>query len=172
MTLAQYDTYFQEMAGRLAAIRHTVSHPRYAHYHIEEVIVGMRADLDLSDFCLLQEDISGQLQSKSDEAVNDMQTGAILIIKHVAQDDFAGERIVLDQALKIAKQVMARMILDKRLAVNGQKPANLRGLNVSAFYYEKAQNIFDHCFGYRLEYQYASIENLIIDPEEWIPDVD
>jgi hypothetical protein len=167
MTIAQYDSYFEIIAAQLAAISHTPSSPRYAHYHIEEVIVGLRSSLDLSDYCLLQEDISGQIQSKADEAVNDMQTGAIMIVKHVPHDDFATERQVLDRSLVLAKQVAARMIADKRLAIQGSKPTFLRGLNVSGFYYEKAQNIFDHCFGYRLEFQYTTSEHLIINPDEW-----
>jgi hypothetical protein len=91
-----------------------------------------------------------------------------MIVKHVPQDDFAMERQVLDRSLILAKQVAARMIADKRLAIQGSKPPFLRGLNVSGFYYEKAQNIFDHCFGYRLEFQYTTSEYLIINPDEWL----
>lgn len=167
MTIEQYDDYFKEMASRMSAIRHSESNPRYANYHIEEVIVGLRSNLDMTQFCFLQEDITGQIQSKADESVNDLQTGAIMIVKHVPHDDFEGERTVLNRSLQLAKQVAAMMIADRRAAINGQKPAYLRALNISGFYYEKAQNVFDHCFGYRLEFQYNASENLIIDPDEW-----
>lgn len=168
MTIEEYDDYFEAMASKMKSIQHGPENKRYSHYHIEEVIVGLRENLDFTGYCFLQEDITGQIQAKTDENVNELQTGAIMILQHVAHDDFRQERIVLDKSLKLAKQVAARMISDKRQAINGTAPRFLRGLNVSGFYYEKAQNLFDHCFGWRLEFQFQNPESLLIDEDEWI----
>jgi hypothetical protein len=170
MKVSQYDSYFEDIASRLARIAHTPERPRYAHYRIEEVLTGLRGNLDMTQFCLLQESIEGRIQAKSDEAVNNIQTGAIMVVRHVAHDDFADERTAIDTALIICEQVAARMIADKREAIHSTDPdtKGFRGLNVSGFSYQEAGTVFDNCFGYRLEFQYISTDHLIVDPDEWI----
>lgn len=167
MTVAEYDAYFEPIATKLKAIRHSPTKRRFAHYHIEEVLTGLREHLDMTDFCLLLEDLEGRIISKADEAINDVQSGALIIARHVPHDDFAGERTAIDNALKLCRQVAARMIADKAMAIQGSKPRFLRGLVVSGFSYQKVGPLFDHCFGYRLEFQYTDTAALIIDPDQW-----
>lgn len=169
MNLSDYDTYFKDIASRLADIAHTEENPRFAHYHIEEVITGLRGKLDLTGYSLLLEDPTGQFYKVAGDQVKDLQTGAILIIRHVPIDDFAQERIVLDESLELCREVAARMLDDQELAINTtDKPRFLRGLQVNGFQYQKAANIFDNCYGYRLEFQYLDTEALRINPAKWI----
>lgn len=168
MTLQEADAYFSDIASRMADIRHSESSPRYGHYHIEEVLTGLRENLDLTGFCLLLEDPSGQIFKTASESVKDLQSAAILIIKHVPVDDFSMERMVLDRALYLCKQVAARMIKDQELAILGQKPRFLRGLQTQGFSYQKGTDLFDRCFGYRLEFQYMPHESLVINPSDWL----
>ncbi|WBL42394.1 hypothetical protein PBT90_16785 [Algoriphagus halophytocola] len=168
MTLAEADSYFSDIASKMVDIAHTEAVPKYGHYHIEEVLTGLRENLDMTGFCLLLEDPSGQIYKTASEQVKDLQTAAILILKHVPLDDFASERIVLDRALYLCKQVAARMIKDQELAIMGEKPRWLRGLQVQGFAYQKGTELFDRCFGYRLEYQYMPNESLVINPADWI----
>lgn len=169
MTIAEYDTYFEDIAKRLKAVQHTDQQPRYANYHIEEVLTGLRADLDMRDYCLLQEDIEGKIVGKANENADNLQSGAVMILRHVALDDFKEERVVLDKALKLAIQVAAKMVKDKEISIlTKDLPKFLRGLDISMFSYQKVGPVFDRCFGYRLEFQYVDSTNLIMDPEEWI----
>lgn len=169
MKLSDYDNYFQDIASRLADIGHSETQRRFAHYHIEEVITGLRGNLDLTGYCLLLEDPTGQFYKVANEQIKDLQTGAILIIRHVPLDDFAQERVVLSESLELCREVAARMLEDQILAINTtDKPRFLRGLQLNGFQYQKAADIFDHCFGYRLEFQYLDTEALIIHPERWI----
>ena len=167
MTLAEADAYFSDIAARMVDISHTEAKPRYAHYHIEEVLTGLREGLDLTGYCLLQEDPTGQIFKIASEDIKDLQSGAIMIIKHVPLDHFDEERIVLDHSLFLCKQIAARMIKDQEEAIQGIKPRFLRGLQTQAFTYQKAADIFDRCFGFRLEYQYMPKESLVIIPEVW-----
>ncbi len=169
MKLSDYDSYFEDIASRLADIAHSESNRRFAHYHIEEVITGLRGSLDMNGYCLLLEDPTGQFYQVASEQIKDLQTGAILIIRHVPLDDFAQERIVLDQTLQLCREVAARMLADQMLAINtSDKPRFLRGLQINGFQYQKAAQIFDNCYGYRLEFQYLDTEALIIHPDKWI----
>lgn len=169
MKLSDYDTYFEDIATRLTDIAHTEESSRFAHYHIEEVITGLRGNLDLTGYCLLLEDPTGQFLKVANEQIKDLQTGAFLIIRHVPLDDFAQERIVLDQCLQLCREVAARMLEDQILAINtNEKPRFLRGLQIAAFQYQKASQIFDNCFGYRMEFQYLDSEALLIHPAKWL----
>lgn len=169
MKLSDYDSYFTDIASRLADIAHSESNPRFSHYHIEEVITGLRGNLDLTGYCLLLEDPTGQFYKVAGEQVKDLQTGAILIIRHVPIDDFAMERVVLDYSLELCIEVAARMLADQELAINTtSKPRFLRGLQVNGFQYQKAADIFDRCFGYRLEFQYLDTEALSVHPDKWL----
>ena len=169
MKLSDYDAYFKDLSSRMASIAHTEEDPRFGHYNLEEVLLGLRSKLDLTGFCLLLEDPTGQFYKVANEQIKDLQTGAILIIKHVPLDDFAEERIALDRALQLCRQVAARMLEDQILAINTDtKPRFLRGLQIAGFQYQKASNVFDNCFGYRLEFQYLDTEPLTLIPEEWI----
>lgn len=169
MKLSDYDTYFEDIASRLASIAHSESNRRFAHYHIEEVITGLRGNLDLTGYCLLLEDPTGQFYKVANEQIKDLQSGAILIIRHVPLDDFTQERIVLSDCLELCREVAARMLEDQILAINtDQKPRFLRGLQLNGFQYQKAAQIFDNCYGYRLEFQYLDTEALTIHPEKWL----
>ena len=168
MTLLQIDTYFEDIATRMADIAHNSDRRKFGHYHIEEVLTGMRENLDLTGYCLLIEDPSGQIFKTASENIKDLQSAAILICKHVPLDHFDEERIVLNRSLELCKQVAARMIKDQELAIQGIKPRYLRGLQTQGFSYQKGTELFDRCFGYRMEYQYMPIESLVINPEDWI----
>jgi hypothetical protein len=169
MKLSDYDNYFEDIATRLTDIAHTEEVSRFAHYHIEEVITGLRGNLDLKGYCLLLEDPTGIFYKVASEQIKDLQTGAILILRHVPLDDFDQERVVLAKSLELCREVAARMLEDQILAINTtDKPRFLRGLQIGGFQYQKAAQIFDNCYGYRLEFQYLDTEALIIHPDSWI----
>jgi hypothetical protein len=94
----------------------------------------MRGNFDLTGYCLLLEDPTGQFYKVAGNEVKDLQTGAIMIIRHVPIDDFALERVVLAESLELCREVGARMLDDQELAINStDKPRFLRGLQRQRF---------------------------------------
>lgn len=173
MKLSDYDAYFLDIASRLADVAHSETQKRFAHYHIEEVITGLRGNLDLTGYCLLLEDPTGVFVKVAGDQIRDLQTGAFLIVRQVPLDDFDTEREVLATSMELAREVAARMLDDQILAINGTtKPKFLRGLQLQGFQYQKAAQIFDNCYGYRMEFQYLDTEVLRVHPDRWIPEPD
>jgi hypothetical protein len=169
MKLSDYDAYFIDIASRMADIAHTEANPRFAHYNMEEVLTGLRGKLDLTGYCLLLEDPILQFYKIAGEQTRELQTGAFMVIRHVPVDDFAFEREVLGYSLELCREVAARMLDDQILAINTtDKPRFLRGLDLNGFQAQKASNIFDNCFGYRMEFQYLDKDPLIINPAKWL----
>ncbi len=170
MNLSDYDAYFEDIATRMVDVAHTPDgKKKFSHYHIEEVITGLRGDLDLTGYCLLLEDPTGQFVKVAGDQIKDLQNGAFLIIRHVPLDDFEMEREVLAVSMELSREVAARMLDDQILAINtSDKPKFLRGLRLEGFQYQKAAQIFDNCYGYRMEFQYLDTEPLRITPSRWI----
>ncbi|WP_460444293.1 hypothetical protein, partial [Amycolatopsis magusensis] len=62
---------------------------------------------------------------------------------------------------------IARLIRDKRLAVQGGLPRELRGFNASSVPYQKVGPVFENAFGYRFEVSFTENENLILEASDW-----
>lgn len=168
MTPQDYIAYFEKVARQLKQIGHSDTSKRFARIDIEEVLTGLRNKINLKEWCLVLESYEGNLQSRGDEAMADTMMGAFMVVRQVKDNDFAGQAATISESKAIGLKIIALLIRDKQLAVQGERPRFLRGFQLGNVNYQKVGPLFgENAYGYRFEFAILENQHLIYDPEDW-----
>lgn len=170
MDADKFEEYFEDMAIHNKAIAHTPESRRFARLNIEEVLSGMRGDLDLSNWCLILEMYEGRLSENNSDNIMDNQASAFMVIKSVTQGDFSQERLTLKDAKIIAFQFLKKIRKDAR--VFPKTEANrynglVKNFDINTVGYNKVGPVFDNCFGFRIEFSFSESISMAYDPNDF-----
>lgn len=158
MSNEEQEEYFADLAARFRPIGHTEKAPRFARFNIEEVVTGFaHSELDLSQYCLLLEAPSGQLQDNDGDGFFDNQEIAFMIVREVELRNFVEEKQVLSRSRELALSILTKVLAE----------GHFTDLDENTIGYEKVGPVFGNCFGYRYYFTAVSTVQLAIDPDEW-----
>jgi hypothetical protein len=168
LTPETHRQYFEALAAANINIAHNeATHKQFVCVDMDEVEESVFEKLDLSQWCMVLEDLTGRINGADAEHLAVSANAAFLIFKHVKEGDRDQERIVLNDAFEIGKQFLAKMNKD----MYDYDPVNFDNImvnfNPNAVRFEKLKAIGDNCFGYRFEFEYSKYEQLAYDDSNW-----
>lgn len=164
MNTQAYIQYFRNIATNLIAIGHTPSNPKFTRINIEEVLNGVRANLNMATPVMVLENYEARFTDrKTDNVFKDLY-GAFMVVKNVRMDDFEAEAAALDLTESIIMKVLAKMKADKDSSI----VVEMRGFDLSTVVLQKIGGIFDNAYGYRAEFTLRASVPLVIDPADWL----
>jgi hypothetical protein len=168
LTPENHRSYFENLAIANKNILHQEeTHKQFVCVDIEEVDESVFSVLNLSDWCMVLEDISGRVGGDDSEHLQLIANAAFLIFKHCPEGDRVQERQILDEAFRIGMQIIAKMKKDK-YDWNPISNDNLMTNFVpNTLKWEKLKAINDNCFGYRFEFDYSKYSSFKFDASEW-----
>jgi hypothetical protein len=159
MSTDDIEEYFELMATQLKEIRHTPALPRFVRFNIEEVLKGLRHNLNLTNFCLLLEAPEGTIDDNRGDQCWDNQVVSYLVLRQVEVNDFAGERATVAQARQIGVKILTRILQDARFG-----DVDLAEDPVE---YEKVGPVFNNAFGYRISFVAKDPISLVYEEDDW-----
>ena len=157
MNNQEQKAYFEQLATQYRPIGHTRDAPRFCRYNMDEVVTGLRQNLDLSQYCLLLEAPTGTLENNQGDGNFDNQEIAFMVIRMVEERNFDEEEQVLSESRRMGVQLLARIIEQGEFA----------DLDLDSIEYDKIGPVFGNCFGYRYTITAVSEISLATDPAEW-----
>lgn len=161
MEFSEYIAYFEEVSRKHKGIGHTDAEKHFYRLDIEELITGLRSDLNFP--CLLLESLTGHLNDTDADSVQDILTGAFTILKQVDPGDFTMEMQALQESIRIGKDIISKIRHDSRRT----KVPVIEGFFLSSVLYEKVGPVFDNCYGYRFMFSFQQQIDLSFNPDSW-----
>jgi len=158
-----YEDYFRNIATIFAPIGHSEEQARFASLSQDEVIAGVRKDLNLSEFCMTLLSFDLKLIKTNTRQYQSQFKVAFEIVKEKARNDL-DEVSIKDEALALCEEIMAYI----------QNQAHARTFPLGELqddiveYYE-INAAFDDCIGYGCEFKYIKPHNrsTTINPSHW-----
>jgi hypothetical protein len=168
LTPETHRQYFEALAIANKAIAHNATtHKQFVCVDMEEIEESVFNVLNLKDWCMVLEDMTGRITGGDAEHLAVSANAAFLIFKAVPEGDRATERTVLNDAFVIGKQFLAKMNKDM-YEYNAVTNDNIMvNFNPNAVRFEKLKAISDNCFGYRFEFEYSKFELLEYNNTLW-----
>jgi hypothetical protein len=163
--ISDYTNYFENIATRFVPIGHTPQNPRFATFSREEVLSGMRRNLDLSEWCLVLMNFEIGLR-KDGRAFKYEVSGSLEVIKENPRDDIS-KTSLQDTAEQYVEEIMSQMLKDhdEGTFIGGGKI-----LEDSIELY-KLSEAFDQGVGFGLDFKYILpfCRTSAITPTNWLP---
>ncbi|MBC6698089.1 hypothetical protein [Hymenobacter sp. BT190] len=159
MSTDDIEEYFELMATKLKEIRHTPALPRFVRFNIEEVLKGLRHNLNMTSYCLLLEAPEGVIDDNQADQFWDNQVVSYMVLRQVELNDFAAERATVAEARKIGVKILTRILSDERFG-----EVNLAEDPVE---YEKVGPVFNNAFGYRISFTAKDPISLAYKSSDW-----
>jgi hypothetical protein len=168
ITPEQYRQYFEAIAISNKDILHNEeTHKQFVCVDMDEIEESVFSELNLLDWSMVLEDMTGRISGANNENLMLMPDGAFLIFKYCPKGDRALERIILDEAFAIGTQILAKMYKDMyeyNAVTNDNIMANFDPRTVQ---FDKLKAIHDNCFGYRFQWQFGKYTDLAFNPAKW-----
>lgn len=168
LTPETHRQYFEALAIASNIIQHNAeTHKQFVCVDMDEVEESVFEKLDLSQWCMVLEDLTGRINGADTEHLAVSGNAAFLIFKAVKEGDREEERTVLNEAFEIGKIFLAKMRKD----MYDYDPINFDNIMVNfipnSVRFEKLKAISDNCFGYRFEFEYSKFELLEYNGSYW-----
>lgn len=166
---SEYCDYFEDLATKAKAIAHTSEAPRFAILDIDDILSTQRTGLDFTNPVLILENPEGELGWIHNQ-LSDVKYGAFHILKNVPRNDPEKKRAVMDECMILGRQIISRMQYEKTSQhkdADSPYPVMLRFFVLDRLKYNKIGPLFDSCFGWRFEFQFAKQTPLPFDSDEW-----
>lgn len=170
ITFTEYVEYFEGLASKFKSIGHSEATPRFAILDIDDIIGSQRTNLDFTNPVLILENPEGEL-SWIHNQLADTKYGAFHILKNVPRNDPAKKKLALDECQALGQKLIARMQYEKidqhSKGVSSLYPVMLRFFVLDRSKYNKVGPIFNDCFGWRFEFEFAQQTPLPFDSDDW-----
>lgn len=161
MTIANYITYFKLIAETNKGILSTPAAPKFAAMALDEILSGLRTDIDTSTPVLILEDFEGFLDRA--RGGNGLETiaGAFIICQKIENDNYEQQAAVLDECKKIGLSIASKINLDYEAGVFADFEPN-------SVKYQTVKNILDNASGIRFEFELVAENNICFDANDWL----
>jgi len=160
MTVAQYIAYFKNIAETLLAIGSTPQNNKFAAMSIDEILGGLRTDIDTSTPVFILEDFEGFLSRVTGGNGLETITGAFIICQKVENDNYEQQAAVLDACKLIGINVLSKMLKDYEAGV-------FTDFEPNSVKYQTVKGILDNASGLRFEFELTDLNNLCFNPIYW-----
>lgn len=164
MNTQAYIEYFRQIATNLIAIGHTPENPKFSRINIEEVLNGVRANLNMATPVMVLENCEVRYTDRKTDNVLKEIYGAFMVVRNVQMDDFEGESAALDDCEAIIEKVLSKMKADK----DSSTVVEMRGFDLSTVVLQKIGGVFDNAYGYRCEFTLRASVPFVINPTDWL----
>lgn len=160
MTVAEYIAYFKNIAETLLAINSTPGSNKFAAMSIDEILGGLRTDIDTSTPVLILEDFEGHFNFIPGGKPLENIAGAFIVCKKVENDNYAGQAAVLDDCKKIGLNIVSKILKDFEAGVFSDfDPGSLK--------YQSVKGILDNAAGFRFEFEISNINSICFNEIYW-----
>lgn len=161
MTIQNYIAYFKNIAETLKAIGSTPTAPKFAAMAIDEILAGLRTDIDTSSPVLILEDIEGALSQQI--GGNGMQSinAAFIVCQNVEFDNYQEQASRLDACFEIGLDILSKINLDYESGLFAE-------FNPNSVKFQSVKNILDNAAGMRFEFELIAFQNNCFNPEKWL----
>ena len=164
LNVAKYISYFKNLATQHKEIGHTEEEKHFFRMNIEEVLTGLRSDINLP--ALILESFEGRLVDKKSDNNLANREGAFMILKKVEVDNFDQENEFLDDSERIGLDIIKRMRRDSK--TNPIQDRILKRFDYDGVSWGKVGPVFDNYYGYRFIFRLQDFENMKFDPDKWL----
>ena len=165
MNTQEYVSYFREIAEKLKDIGHTAENKKFTRINIEEVLNGLRSDLDMSTPVMVLENYEASFNdNRSDNVFKDLN-GALMVLQNVDHGDYEGEAEAMDRCESAIMKIIAKMKEDR----DYRQIIPLRGFELNSVRLYKVGGVFDNSYGYRMEFMLRGAVPLVVEPNDWNP---
>ena len=160
----EYKQYFESIATNLNAIGHNpVSHPAFVRYDLIEMFDKKWTKL-MSPFLGLEDPTIG-LVNNAGENIQQNYTGAFTIAYQCKADDQSAIEAAYDNALILAKKVLAKIKSDRR-------NRKIFDFDFNSVRFNKIHQIFGDYHGWRIEFSFPSQFSMLFDLNDWTNETD
>jgi hypothetical protein len=160
-----YKAYFKDIAENHKSILHSDdNNKRFAGMNIEEVLTGLRSDLDTTGYCLILENFEGRLADNRSDNILNYKSCAFWVIKNAPSNDYATEEEVIDGCYDIAFDIISKINSDK---IPVPRNTMVKHFDPSTVTYNRIVNVFDSCHGYRVSFELHNHQSLKFEPSKW-----
>ena len=167
---SEYSDYFEGLAAKYKPIGHTDQDPRFALLDIDDILSTQRGKLDFTNPVMVLENPEGQLSWVHNQ-LSDRKFGAFHILKNVPRNDPEKKKAVMDECQTHGKAIIARMQYEKFSLHkdNSDSPyaQMLKFFDLNEVKYHKVGPLFNDCFGWRFEFEFARQSPLPFDSDDW-----
>lgn len=159
MKTSEYVSYFENIARRHKQILHTDNEKHFYRMDIEEVITGLRTDINYK--ALVLENHEGIFYDKNSDNIYEMQSGAFLVLDNLnSPGDTNLQMQIMDECFSIGVDILSWIRKDRRSFL-------LKALDINSFKYNKVGPIFDNAYGYRFPFKLDKPNGLKFEPAKW-----
>lgn len=167
MNLVNYKEYGEQIATRHKSIGHTVNEKHFTVFTAEDAISGLG---DIHSPVLAAELPRTRLNDSGSDNIHTVMAGAFLIVKKVAQGDYAEIIAAYQEMYVIALDILSKMLNDRKMANNGGRlsPEKLiKHLQLNNIEIVDVGPVFDGYYGWRIDFPFQSVINLQLDVTKW-----
>lgn len=167
---SEYCDYFEGLARKFKSIGHSDEVPRFANLDIDDILSSQRTKLDFTNPVMILENPEGQL-SWIHGQLSDRKLGAFMILKNVPRNDPEKKKAVMDECQTLGQAIIARMQYEKinlhKANLDSPYESMIKFFDLNEVKYNKVGPIFNDCFGWRFEIEFARQDPLPFDSDEW-----
>ncbi len=164
MRYQPYVDYFENIAIKLKVIRHTSGgKKRFCRMNIEEVLTGLKTELDLNNICLILEAYEKTVEDRLSDNLRDRTMGAFMILKKVSDNSFETQDTILSETEAATLSVWSKLKLDKR------NYEFIKHIDLGTLKMNKVGPLWDKCYGWRTEFMIDDSLNssVVYNENDW-----
>lgn len=172
MVVYEYQNYFENIARNYRKILHNPEEDRkrFTTGNIEELLGGLKDDLNLSEPCLILYNFEGRFLENDGEAKRLLMQSAFAIVQDVEETDFEDMDKKSDELFEIGSAIIGKMLHDRELHAAGKNcPSFISTFSLDSVKSTYVGRIGDSSYGWLFEFdiQNSANELLTYREEEW-----
>jgi hypothetical protein len=166
MTETEFTSYFEGIAGSLAAIADDPSAKLRRFARLEEVWDGLRAGIDArTSLLLVVQNEKGNIEGLGAGNLVERHRCAFAVVRQCRAGDYPAIRAAYDDSLQAARAILGRMARDKADGHQLMYALELHGIS-----FQKLGPFLDLCYGYEITFSMAGKTACLFkhDPLQWL----
>ncbi len=168
LNLSDIKTYWKNAAIRNKAIGHVEGGEKhFSSYTAEEALATIK---DMKYPYLAAELPEIHMGDANSDNVRMNFNGGILILKKATAGDYLKIQAAYDEMFIIGRQLLTKLYNDRKKANDYNIPmpeAMMKQLDIPLLNMVEVGPVFDSCYGWRINYQINTPDNLELDESEW-----